>query len=115
MRNESIRKDRKIEMVIFFFISQIFFYIDLYNNELYIGQSVFTSIVYVLTLVHIAHFLLGSFVLRFSMGKIKKQQRDQEKQSTSASLDLSWINCIGIIWHYLALIWLFIFLFIFVV
>ena len=89
-----------------FLVSQVIFWRDLKESGFYVSAGIFPSLVYGLTWIHGAHLLLALFFLLYLVFK-----RGKFKSAQSESL---WVRNVGKFWHFLGVVWFFLYVSIFV-
>jgi len=85
--------------------SQVLFWQDLKTVGIYASSGIYGSLIYSFTWIHSGHMILGLAMLGFLLPSVLKQ--DFKKRIR--------INNIGKFWHFLAVIWLMIYLLLFVI
>lgn len=87
-----------------FMVSQLMLWSSLQASGLYAGSGIFGSIVYGFTWIHAAHILMGLGALVWLNFKLK---RNNATQLT--------VQNVGKFWHFLGIVWLVMFVFIFAI
>lgn len=92
---------------IFFLISQYQLWVDMESSGLNKATGIYASINYGFTWIHAGHILIGLLLL-IALFFINSSNLDSIKK-------LLWIKNIGKFWHFLGIIWILMFVFIFLV
>tara|TARA_R110002020_G_scaffold91394_1_gene222002 strand:+ start:934 stop:1485 length:552 start_codon:yes stop_codon:yes gene_type:complete len=94
-----------ILLAVVFMAGQIYEYIELYHKQITISKDVFGSSFFTLTGFHSLHVLIGlialSLLFAFSFGNFK-------------ILAFAGINGVEIYWHFVDIVWLFVFFFVYI-
>ena len=91
-----------------FLISQVMLWSHLTNSGLYVESGIFSSILHAFTWIHAAHVVAAIASLVFYIFPICFSKKDNEN-------NYSRILNVGRFWHFLGVIWVLMFVFIFVI
>ena len=83
--------------------TQLMAYSQMIDNKLYLVSNVSISFVYMISLFHAGHILLGITLLFIVLYKTS--------QLTVHSKNMTAIKVVGIFWHFLTVLWIYLYLF----
>lgn len=94
---------------------QCYSWIEMYNRGLFFDGHPSSSFMYVLTGLHMLHLLIGFAFLIYSFAVIGRKTKDnvQELVFFSNPYEKTRLEVLFLFWHYMAGIWLLIFLYLF--
>ena len=89
-----------------FFVSQIFLWRELNLNGLLVSSGIFASVIHGFTWIHAAHMFIAMLALFYLTRLFKKDIEDKY---------FHWFSNVEKLWHFLGVIWLLMFVFLFVI
>ena len=92
-----------VGLAVLFLVVKAFEYGDKFSHHLYPSESTFLAIYFTLTGLHALHIIGGIIVIGYFVGPGSKMWKTAPEQFTNR------IEAVGLYWHFVDLVWIFLF------